>query len=79
MKRDMSLVKQILKHIEKHAPGERGFLPHPDIEGYNSDEVEYHIRLCSQAGFVDLNDTGYIIELTWQGHNTLVDLRAKVM
>ena len=72
MKLDEDLIKQLLKHCEKNSPGPRGFLFHPDIDGYAVEQVEYHVRLCSQAGFVLLNQTGHMIELTWQGQMELL-------
>ena len=71
MKLDEDLIKQLLKYCEKHSPGSRGFLFHPDIDGYSAEQVEYHVRLCSQAGFVLVNHTGHMTELTWQGQMEL--------
>ena len=75
MKRDIELVKQILKHCERHAPGPRGFIYHPEILGYEIDVVEYHVRLCGDAGYLRVNNSGLIQELTWQGHEALEELR----
>lgn len=67
MKMHNALIKQLLKYCEKNAPGPRGFLFHPDIDGFSTEQVEYHVRLCSQAGFLLLNQTGHMIELTYDG------------
>ena len=75
MKRDMELIKQILKHCERHAPDPRGFLFHPKIPGYSADAVEYHVRLCHDAGYIRTNAGGLILELTWHGHEALEALR----
>ena len=75
MKRDLNLIKQILKYAECKGPGERGFLFHPEVAGCSDEEIEYHVRLCGDAGYVRINSTGHIIELTWDGHEALNDLR----
>ena len=75
MKRDLQLIKQILKYAECNGPGERGFLFHPEVPGYSNEAVEYHVRLCGDAGYVRTNSTGHILELTWDGHEALDRLR----
>ena len=75
MKRDMELVKQLLKHCEENAPGERGFLFTPEIPGFQVKQVEYHIKLCHQAGYIEVNRQGMMVELTWSGHEKLDSLR----
>ena len=75
MQMDDVLIKQLLKYCEQNAPGPRGFLFHPDIDGYSTEQIEYHVRLCSQAGFVLVNNTGHMVELTYQGQLELRKLR----
>ena len=75
MKRDKNLIKQILKYVEAHGPSERGFLPYPEIEGFDDPTIEYHVRLCSNGGLVRTNRSGYPTELTWAGHDVLDSLR----
>ena len=74
MKRDMGLIKQILKFVEREAPGEHGILFAPDIQGFTGEQVEYHVSLCFQAGYVAMF-SGHIENLTWLGHNELDRLR----
>ena len=75
MRRDEELIKQILKYVEANGPAERGFLSYPDIEGFDDATVEYHVRLCDDAGLVRTNKHGSLIELTWRGHDTLDSLK----
>ena len=75
MKRDMTLIKLILEHVDSSRPDRRGFLDHPEFPGYDDELIEYHVRLCTDAGFVRTNNTGHIIEMTWHGHDALDKLR----
>ena len=75
MQRDLKLIKQILRYVEKKDIGGGGFLFHPDIEGYSSEQVEGHVKLCGDAGFIELNSQGHAIRLTWQGHDMLEHLK----
>ena len=71
MNRDTDLIKQVLKYVKCSGPGPRGFLFHPDIPGFSEEQVEYHVRLCDDAGYVRTNSTGHLKELTWAGHDAL--------
>ena len=82
MKRDMRLIKAILKHIE--ANGTAAGIAMPVLNGYTPTEVEYHVELCGQAGFFSFEDEagighpGHIYRvtrLTWAGHEQLDKLR----
>lgn len=78
MKRDKKLILKILRYIRDTADG-KDDIPPPDVTGYESCMVKYHVRLCHQAGFVELvtkRSGGTPIEtriraLTWDGHNYL--------
>ena len=76
MKRDMDLIREILQAIEAR-PDEGDVL---QISGRTPKEVNYHIALLKDAGFVeatvdgDLSDAfsfAYVSRLTWQGHEFL--------
>ena len=83
MKRHVALIQAILEHLEEHGNGE--WITAPQVPGYNSKQVHYHIHLCDQAGY--LEDTRLVSgaeeeysrytirSLTWQGHEALVALR----
>ena len=77
MQRDMHLIKQILKYVERYGPGAKGWLEDPEIPGYTDDQIEYHIGLCKQAGYLAMHKVGRLKGLTWEGHNALDRLRAE--
>ena len=87
MKRDMDLVRQLLLVIKAQAVDARGI---PEIDGYEQAEVDHHIKLLRQAGFLpqierprpsDFPVRGLArrvsdpIELTWEGHDFLETIR----
>lgn len=75
MKRDMDLARKILFEIEKC---EDPWGPNKvQIEGYDDQDVSYHIKLLNQAGLIeaqDVSSTGpggfswWAGSLTWEGH-----------
>ena len=86
MRRSMNLIKKLLTHVECHAT-ENGTPIHvPSIEGHSEIDVNYHVRLCVEAGFlkatpltqspqgIGLWHSG-IFGLTWTGHDKLDELR----
>src|SRR5579863_9213556 len=84
MKRDMDLVRDLLIRLESvelptgawaHISGTE---PELVIEGYSADQVEYHLRLLRDVGFVNDPSTGSrpmvgigFMGLTWEGHDFL--------
>ena len=50
MRRNMSLIKELLTYAEANATGVR--LPAPTIRGFSETEVHYHLGLCDQAGYL---------------------------
>ena len=82
MRRKLSLILAILEFAEeKIVPGRQKAPFLPIIEGYEADDIDYHVELCGQAGYVEVVQapTGRceIRELTWAGHEALDDLRAR--
>ena len=74
MKRKMILIQKILEWTESHADDEPK-MP-PEIQGYQDAEINYHIGLCLQAGYLEADcqtsdQTYRIINLTWDGHEVL--------
>ena len=74
MKRDMDLIRKILRAVEESA-FKPGIL---QIDGYTSEEVAYHSKLlCDEELITGLDVSsqdgeGYLIEgLTWTGHDFL--------
>ena len=72
MKRDIRLIKRVLEHAEAHADGAALEV---ELDGIASHEVQYHVELCADAGFLK-EKNGYVRNLTWSGHNALDKLRA---
>lgn len=75
MKRDMDLVREILKSLNEF---EHGFAPRElEIEGFTQEQVGYHCLLLHEAGLIeaaestcisDLSPSAIPVRLTWQGH-----------
>lgn len=76
MKRDLELIHEILRHVEEH---EQGKPIRVTIAGRQQIEVERHIALCAEAGFIErIKNSGpsAVRRLTWHGHEALDKLRA---
>jgi hypothetical protein len=80
MKRDMELVREILRRVEDHQQA-MGWVP-LDIPGHSREEVSYHVMLLAQAGLLEATDlvstAGFLYEakrLTWAGHEFLDAIR----
>ena len=71
----------ILKLLEFAVDQTNGDVQPPEIPGYTAQQVQYHVELCSQAGYMKVRKLGgkkaryRILSLTWQGHEALVKLR----
>ena len=86
MKRDMDLIRELLLRLEA-LPVRRGGILHitPDDEtlcfvGYDETQVDYHLSLIREAGFIDEGGTRPMVgtgfrRLTWKGHEFLDDIR----
>lgn len=79
MKRDRSLIHQILKFVETN--GSRMFSGSIPIDGYERDAVVHHLYLMADGGLIELGphtlaDKG-ILALTWKGCDYIDALRAK--
>ena len=83
MKRDMDLCRDILIYVE-----ELSFQSQPQkvsINEFSEEEIQYHLKLLSQAGLVDAEDTSITTQstswrvhaLTWQGHEFIEASRSK--
>ena len=82
MKRDMSIIRQILQYAEEHCNGE--FIEAPTLPGSDWKIVHYHIGLCGEAGYMavqkvsgaeEVHQRYAIGSLTWIGHDALDRLR----
>ena len=75
MRRNLQLILKILEAVEAlPADPKRGWSPF-SLKDFPEEEVLYHARLCTQAGFVKAGSPPYIRELTWAGHEKLDELR----
>ena len=74
---DDALIKAILKYIEENGQRDR-FIDPPEFPHFTKDQVEYHLDLCHQAGFITATRTiGGIFPgvLTYVGQMELRRLR----
>lgn len=81
MKRDMDLVRKLMIVIEDRCVP--GALTPISVEGYSEDQIDYHIDLLKEVGFVD---GSFFIKaqsreflgnchMTWAGHDFLDAIR----
>ena len=75
MKRYKRLIRTILSYVECHGNEEGGLAP-PEVSGFTPVQVQYHIKLCEQAGYIE-TQSGYPRSLTWSGHDALDAMRAE--
>ncbi|WP_369920365.1 DUF2513 domain-containing protein [Marinomonas polaris] len=81
MKRDMDLARKILLAVEEKDEHVIPFVP--DIDGYDKNQINYHIQLLGQAGLVDTKShsnlsggTKWMVKsLTFAGHDFLDNAR----
>ena len=79
MKREMKLIGMILAYVEKSK--NIVDIPLPEFDDYRKCEVEYHVKLCEEAGYLHIRISSHdkkpesIIQMTWQGHEALDDIR----
>jgi hypothetical protein len=80
MKRDMTLVREILLAIEGHPAGQGPVDVH--VPGCSSEVISYHVKIMAEAGLIEaLNATTMQnfswkpTMLTWQGHEFLDAVR----
>ena len=82
MKRDFDLIRLILLDAEVNsAPGKSFYTP--KIEGYEFKDINYNIKLMSDAGLVDVFHNSYkpdgddylIKSLTYAGHDFIDKIR----
>ena len=70
MHRDMQLILKILRYVQSaETPGmtlDVQYLP-----GHSPEQIKYHVQLCRDAGFLQLEGDEWIRRLTWAGHEFL--------
>ncbi|ORU93108.1 MAG: hypothetical protein A6F70_04830 [Cycloclasticus sp. symbiont of Bathymodiolus heckerae] len=75
MKRNMELVREILRTINEH---EHGFSPKDiEIKGFTQEQIGYHCLLLGEAGLIEISDSTTCasnspsaspVRLKWDGH-----------
>ena len=77
MKRDKQLIRQLLEFFEEHGtPYTMWHGPWDNvIDGRSAEEVEYHLELCKNLGYLLLNQSGTINMLSDYGHDALDEMR----
>ena len=80
MRRDFKLIRQILHYVEQEKQnGDE--IPLPELADYRTCEIEYHVKLCEEAGYLDIRVSSHdkkpvaIVRMSWQGHEALDELR----
>ena len=81
MHRNWELIRLILEHVEGQGNGK--WLPMPLLDDHLPKAVSYHVRLCNEAGFFNVQVLSELAaykmyeigELTWVGHDILERLR----
>lgn len=74
MKRNMPLIKAILKYVESEGTYPLTPLDDPTFEGFTDEQVGYHIALLEESGLVNVRKSANgarLTDLTWQGHDLL--------
>ena len=80
MKRDMDLIREILRQVEAHEKPQEWM--DPQVPGRTELEVSYHVMLMDQGGLLEGMDRSAIGIfrwsarcLTWKGHELLAAAR----
>jgi hypothetical protein len=81
MKRDIDLSREILFEMEKQDGSERSIKV--VVEGHTEEEINYHLRLLKDAGFIEASVLGTRFgaivtptRLTWSGHEFIEAARS---
>ena len=79
MKRYMKLIRKILEYVETAKTTDDN-VPLPEFDDYRQCQVEYHVKLCEEAGYLVIvagqkRRPAAISRITWHGHEELDRLR----
>ena len=81
MKKDFDLIRELLLNIEEKSTLDNAYFPNK-IEGYSEVEINYHIKMLANGGFLDLtnqspySDGTYRIDsITLEGHEFLDNIK----
>ena len=79
MRRHNALISKILRYTERNVKG-YGSIPAPEFLHYSIPLIHYHIGLCQQAGYLNVENVAAdedefekfeIVNITWKGHEAL--------
>jgi hypothetical protein len=80
MKRDIHLVRKIMMEIEANSDGVS--IAQTQIENYSREQIQYHLALLSEAGYILARNASsgselrfMPVRLTWEGHEFLDNAR----
>lgn len=84
MKRDMDLIRKILLSVEENPTAE---IKEVIIEGYNKEQIHYHIEKLIEAGYLrsasysSIDGISYYknVSLKWNGHEFLDASRSETI
>ena len=78
MKRNLSLIREILLHVEERSSVSNRIKIHSLGERYSENEILYHLGLLYDAGYINaepisaFEGSTYLIRgITWEGHDYL--------
>lgn len=86
MKRDLGLVRELLLHLEAVPMEMYGAEtispddPRISVEGYDENQIAYHLSLLQERGLVEVPDAQPMLGITftrlsWEGHDFLDSVR----
>ena len=80
MRRDLDLIRLILLELEAHQAPTRPL--QIQAEGYSPEQIAYHVKLLTEAGYVDAENLSAMGALDWRpksltaaGHDALDAIR----
>jgi hypothetical protein len=87
MKRDIDLIRELMLKLESFPmePGDNVHItpdnPGVQVDGYSVDQIDCHLTLIEQAGFIERSRSGPAIGimfrgLSWAGHDFLDSVRS---
>ena len=81
MRRHMKLIALILAYVEEQKRCKD--IPLPRFPEFTAEQVAYHVKLCEEAGYLDIVVSPHdrmpltIHRMTWTGHEALAKLRGE--
>ena len=78
MRREIGLIKLILKYVERNGTPDGRALNPPEFPDRTDEDIDYHMDLCAQAGYMTMERVQtrmFPKRLTWNGHEALDALR----